>query len=546
MLTVVRQAVPPILADVDRPRIGGGSGRPALAGAAGPPARSSARSRSNPIRQRFLRRLIGISSPTRLGGAAHHSYETMNSPHSSPPSFRTMPLFAVLLVGVTGSAVAATFYVDSNQDQGQGSYRDAIELANLSPGPHKIYFEEIPGGVITIREPVPVISSSVELIGLGATRTVLDGEGIHRVMAINPSQPIIVSLSNLTLRNGTNEAGGCLYASRVTLSLERVRVTGCSGRFGGGIYVINQSVLEIINSRIDHNSATYTGAGLSTYNIPVRIVSSEIDHNVLAGGGYISGGGVSISDGPFAQIIKSYFHHNSSQTTDVGAPGSGSTGGGLFTSALDTTVEDSTFSSNSAMYGAGVAQTGIPTNPLKTWIIGSTFARNSGRSSLQALVGTTYLGFSTVTDSRPRQGESSGSAVSSFSSVVMQLEGNVLAGNFPGGSGLDLDTGGRAAVAARNYIGRAGAGSVDPESPGNNVFGNAPKLGPLRWQGGRTPTMQPLPDSPLVDLGNPSGTPLRDQRGFKRIVGLAADIGAVEYDPDRISFGYFETDPIEE
>lgn len=490
--------------------------------------------------------LIGSASIVRLDERLHHFACLMNRPNYASTFRQQVTLSAGIFLSIAGSAFAATFHVDTNQDQGQGSYRDAIEQANLSPGPHKIYFEDIPGGVVTIREPVPTLSSSVELIGLGPTRTILDGESNKRVLTINSSTPITVSLRDLTLRNGSNDAGGCVYASKVNLSLERVRVTGCSGRFGGGIYAAGDSVLEIINSRIDHNTATFSGAGLTAINIPIRIISSEIDHNSLAGGGYISGGGASISGGPSAQIIKSYFHHNSSLTTDVGSPGSGSTGGGLHVSALDVTIEDSTFSSNIAMYGAGVSQTSTPTNPVKTWIIGSTITRNSGRSSLQALVGTIYLGFSTVTDSRGHMGETSGSAVSTFADVVVQLEGNVLAGNFVAGNGLDLDTRGSAAVAARNFIGRAGTGSVDPAAPGNNLFGTAPKLGPLRWQGGRTPTMQPLPDSPLVDSGNPSGTPLRDQRGFPRIIGLATDIGAVEYDPDRISFGTFEPDPVEE
>lgn len=459
--------------------------------------------------------------------------------------FRPLSVFAAVLLSMASPAFAAIFHVDSNQDEGQGSYRDAIEQANLSPGPHTIYFEEIPGGVITVREPVPVIASSIELIGLGQEKTVLDGEGSRVVVKINPALPVTVRIRDLTLRNGSSVAGGCLEASRARLSLERVRVTGCSGRFGGGIYAAADSTIDIANSRIDHNSATFSGGGMTAINVPVRITASEIDHNVLAGGGYISGGGASISGGPDTQIIKSYFHHNSAQTTDVGSPGSGSTGGGLFVSALNVNIEDSTFSSNAALYGAGIAQTGISTEPLKTWIIGSTFARNVGRNSVQALVGTIYLGFSTVTDTRPHPGEVSGSAVSAFDTVVVQLEGNVLAGNF-NGNGVDLDTRGRAAVAARNYISRAGAGSIDPASPGTNIFGATPRLGPLRWQGGMTPTMQPLADSPLIDSGNPSGTPLRDQRGFKRIVGLATDIGSVEFDPDRISFGYFEPDPLEE
>ena len=452
----------------------------------------------------------------------------------------------VLLGAFAGVVAAATFHVDSNRDEGQGSYRETIEVANQLPGPHTIYFEEIPGGVITVHEPVPVIRSSVEFIGLGQSRTVLDGQGSSLVIQIAPLQPIVVTLRDLTVRNGTHEnESGCVSAFRVALTLERVRVTGCSGRLGGGVSINGQSDLTITHSRIDHNTATLGGAGLSAISTPVRIIDSEFDHNVLAGGGYVSGGGASILGGPDTQIVRSYFHHNSAQTTDVGAPGSGSVGGGLYVSSLRTTIDDTTFSSNAALFGAAIGQSGISGDPLYTQIIGSTFVKNVGSSTVQSLVGTLFLAFSTVTDARPHPGRMGGGAISTFSSVQVWLEANVVSGNY-GSSGVDVETRGRAVLAQRNYIGSVGAGSIDPGAPGNNIFGNTPKLGPLRWQGGRTPTVQPLPDSPLIDNGNTSGTPARDQRGFKRIVGPAADIGAVEYDPDRISFGYFESDPVEE
>ncbi len=452
----------------------------------------------------------------------------------------------VLVGAFAGAVAAATFHVDSNRDEGQGSYREAIEVANLSPGPHQIYFEEIPGGVITVREPVPVISSSVEFIGLGQTRTVLDGQGLSRVIRIAPVQLIVVTLRDLTLRNGThqNEAG-CSSAFRVALALERIRVTACSGRFGGGVSISGESDLKITHSRVDHNTATFGGAGLNTISTPVRIIDSEFDHNLLAGGGYVSGGGASISGSPDTQITRSYFHHNSAQTTDVGSTGSGSVGGGLYLSSLTTTIDDTTFSSNAALFGAAIGQSGISGDPLYTQIIGSTFVKNVGSSTVESLVGTLFLAFSTVTNARPHAGSGAGRAISTFSSVQLWLEANVISGNY-GGNGVDVETKGRALLAQRNYICSVGAGSIDAGAPGSNIFGNTPKLGPLRWQGGPTPTVQPLPDSPLIDSGNTSGTPFRDQRGFKRIVGPAADIGAVERDPDRISFGYFESGPVEE
>jgi hypothetical protein len=74
-------------------------------------------------------------------------------------------------------------------------------------------------------------------------------------------------------------------------------------------------------------------------------------------------------------------------------------------------------------------------------------------------------------------------------------------------------------------------------------------LSPLGDYGGPTPTMPPLPGSPALD-GCTSGTSFTtDQRGFARIVGPFADVGAVEgvynpavtlLDPVRLGDGTFQ------
>jgi hypothetical protein len=56
-----------------------------------------------------------------------------------------------------------------------------------------------------------------------------------------------------------------------------------------------------------------------------------------------------------------------------------------------------------------------------------------------------------------------------------------------------------------------------------------PQLGPLTDHGGPTPTMALLPGSPAIDGGTEAGSPVTDQRGLPRPVGVAPDIGAYEY-----------------
>jgi hypothetical protein len=63
-----------------------------------------------------------------------------------------------------------------------------------------------------------------------------------------------------------------------------------------------------------------------------------------------------------------------------------------------------------------------------------------------------------------------------------------------------------------------------------------PKLGPLVNRGGLTRIHLPLANSPAINVGNNAFNATSDQRGprFPRVIGSAADIGAAEYDPDRI------------
>ena len=70
----------------------------------------------------------------------------------------------------------------------------------------------------------------------------------------------------------------------------------------------------------------------------------------------------------------------------------------------------------------------------------------------------------------------------------------------------------------------------------NNLIGVDPLLGSLANNGGPTLTHKPLPDSPVIDAGNPAipAPPATDQRGFTRIFGAAVDLGSVEARPELV------------
>jgi len=90
-----------------------------------------------------------------------------------------------------------------------------------------------------------------------------------------------------------------------------------------------------------------------------------------------------------------------------------------------------------------------------------------------------------------------------------------------------------------------------PDSNGNLIGGVArdeidPRLGPLVDNGGPTMTHAPLPDSPAINMGDPSavpgvgGVPMFDQRGesFTRVYGGRIDIGAFEWQPNPLTGDY--------
>jgi hypothetical protein len=106
------------------------------------------------------------------------------------------------------------------------------------------------------------------------------------------------------------------------------------------------------------------------------------------------------------------------------------------------------------------------------------------------------------------------------------------------GGGILMDAGGP--LNLHNSIVAGNTAPFEPQisggissATGSNIISGNPLLAPLGNYGGPTPTMPPLPGSPAVDAGG-STSLTNDQRGFARLVGSAADIGAVEgvFNPD--------------
>jgi hypothetical protein len=127
---------------------------------------------------------------------------------------------------------------------------------------------------------------------------------------------------------------------------------------------------------------------------------------------------------------------------------------------------------------------------------------------------------------------SNGGGIYQFSGTVI-TKNTIVAGNTSPGA---PDVFGAVSSQGHNLIGdgTGGSGFADTDFVGTSSDPIDPQLEPLGDYGGPTPTMRPLPTSPVVDSGDNTDAPDTDQRGFDRIVkgDDVIDIGAVELQPD--------------
>jgi predicted outer membrane repeat protein len=316
------------------------------------------------------------------------------------------------------------------------------------------------------------IARSVTIQGQGAVTTTVNGDANGNVFAIQPN--LAVTLTKMTITNGTALTGGGIHNEGSTLALDAVTVVSNTATVmtefgGGGIYSDNGEV-RISNSVISGNSAEAFGGAFHGRGGKLTVTNSSFGGNSAThGGGGIYGGGV-------VTITNSAFTGNSARH-----------GGGIFGSGRLALV-NSTFSGNSASWGGGISVASAVTT-----IANSTFSGNS------TLFGGGIDGCCSVTAA------------------------NTIIANSP--SGRDCNR-------AINSLGYNldSDGSCNFTASGD-VSGADPNLGPLEGSPAYHPLLFP---SRAINAGNPagctdhSGNPLpTDQPGQPRVG--RCDIGAYEH-----------------
>lgn len=495
-------------------------------------------------------------------------------------------LVAALLPALSS---AATFVVTHTGDSGAGSLRDAIDQANRTAGADTVTFGSSAVGALTLTTGAIDIIDAVRIIGPGATRLSISGNGSSRIFRVSPSVPddvIAVDIEGLTFVNGsTPDEGGAIFADDSDLTVTNCVFRNNTAQRGGGLYVFPtaSTTLSLRATRFESNAATTDGGGFGAQDID-RII---VDNVVAAGNIANRNGGGAFLRAVSVEVSLSEFSGNTASTLPpnlVGITG----GGGLridgSKATATATITATRFVSNVAQQGQGGALWISAQPPQKLPIVAtatldrvqftSNTANLTGGGVSAAYINTTFEGASLASNTSQQSGggiasqdagalrlanstlagNSSalalGGGIYSAAETSLTIASSTIVGNSAANGGGILRTGGGAEL--RNSIIANNTASTAPDlggsfianytlikntsgatlSPGagNLPGGTDPLLGTLGMNGGQTLSLLPGVASPVLDAGDPAGTGLLpgDQRGLPRVISARVDLGATE------------------
>ena len=160
------------------------------------------------------------------------------------------------------AAFAATRTVTSSADSGSGSLRDIIDnVANA--GDSIVFANSI--STITLTSGDIQIDLNISIDGGGDVE--IDGNANSRIFNINGNNVLIVSIQNLTFKNGSENSGnggGAIYNRNENVTVSNCVFTGNSftrswGQRGGGAIYNYNGLINLIDCTITNNSASGSG-----------------------------------------------------------------------------------------------------------------------------------------------------------------------------------------------------------------------------------------------------------------------------------------------
>jgi CSLREA domain-containing protein len=429
------------------------------------------------------------------------------------------------------------------------------------------------GGGVFAEGPLEIVSSTI------SGNTAAHGGGVEANPKYNSvttekyGLSLVIKDSTITNNHATSASssgptdfggGGGVTLYGPQMVMQNSTVSGnTSVESGGGIDAISKYGMTISGSKLNRNTATYSGGAIMDEGFVVgrKYAPTEISTSTISGNHAHSGGGLAFAqygENPYRNdaspqgqpitIADSTISGNRGADKAPHASSKHSFGGGievLGSIGSPFRLSDSTVSGNVADEGGGIGLGGaydvplISTDPT-TGQSGSISLDNSTITGNEAKLATEgggiYLGAYHTSKSSP---EVSGTAA---------IESTIVSGNTALGKPNDLR---RAQASTKggftgdySLIQHPGAA---PLTGTHLITGKSADLGPLQNNGGPTETKLPAPKSPVIDQGHAELGVTTDQRGHPRTVDTAVpnppggdgtDIGAVE-----LSSGQVKTAP---
>jgi hypothetical protein len=349
---------------------------------------------------------------------------------------------------------------------------------------------------------------------------------------------------------GTSAAGsgGAILASSnaiLTVS-DSTFIGNTSAADGGGVAVLNGaggSTSSFTRTIFNGNTAGGTGgAAIATSFGFSSFVDSQIVNNTSTGGaGGVAGNGfivfdftrvtftgnVGTSAGAFQGAEASFTYGSVIGNT----ANSGGTGG-LDAVLANIYVGYSTIADN---IGKSTVSSGGGIQGNKVVVVNSTIHNNESGNGGGISGRDISVLYSTVTNNKATFGIASpGGIQGTFSTTKITLSHTVVAGNVSTAGATEIADISATDVISNgfNFIGIKPAATTLLASDQFGTLGSPanPQLGALKNNGGMTLTRAPLAGSPLINTGKATlvAPVTLDQRGYARIVGAKADIGAFE------------------
>lgn len=445
-------------------------------------------------------------------------------------------------IGALETRAPAELRVTNNNDTGDGSLRDVVDIANAFVGQDEIRFD--PG-----LDPISLTSGQIDItetlvIEGPEAGQLIDGNQNARLFAVtNPDATL--TLNRLHLLNGATDG-------------ETVDPVDCSAPSGHGGAICSVGVLILEQVTISGSStsgdsasggALHADAGLTM--IDVVVSGNSTTGTSARGGGIFARGGVTIDN----SVIEGNSTGNSN-----------SQGGGLFLEGL-AELTASTVSGNSAA-GTGARGGGLyiavspyDPNPGGLSLINSTVSGNVSSSfggGIYQIGGDLSVSNSTITTNGSGAGgggiELDDGRALANGDYILELNSSILAGNSgPGGNFNPQDDSAGPTLTINARFSLFGDDPAELDNGMGTIFDDAPEILPIADNGcaravgapgaERCPPTHLLSvTSPAVDLGANELNLSTDQRGigFARDIGAGIDIGAIEIDPGLLFRDSFE------